>query len=57
MSTLHTVQAVVVYAKILHWTVHQYIDTVFSHIVSSETNLFECGNPKVTVHKAKGHST
>ena len=31
--------------------------TVFPQIVSAETILFEFGNPKVTVHKAKGHST
>ena len=31
--------------------------TVFPHIVSEETILFEFGNPKVTVHKAKSHST
>ena len=29
-----------------------YTNTVFPHIVS-----FEFGNPKVKVHKAKGHST
>ena len=31
--------------------------TVFPHIVSAETFFFEFGNPKVTVHKVKCHST
>ena len=38
--------------------------TIFPHIVSAETisfrgnySFFEFGNPKVKVHKAKGHST
>ena len=31
--------------------------TVFPHIVSAETIIFEFGNPKVRVHKAKGQST
>ena len=35
----------------------KFADTVFPHIASAETILFWFGNPKVTVHKAKGHST
>ena len=38
-------------------TFDHIIYTVFPHIVSAETILFELGNSKVTVHKAKGHST
>ena len=33
------------------------LDTVFPHIVSAETTFFAFGNPEVTVHKPKGHST
>ena len=36
---------------------NQKLVTVFPHIVSAELFFFELGNPKVTVHKAKGHST
>ena len=33
-------------------------NTVIPHTVSAETILFfKLGNPKVTVHKTKGHST
>ena len=30
--------------------------TVFPHIVSAEIIFFEFGNPKVTEHKARGHT-
>ena len=40
------------------WIGSKIWDTVFPHIVSAENSSFlNLENPKVTVHKAKGHST
>ena len=34
-----------------------FIGEVSNYRISSFSFLFESGNPKVTIHKAKGHST
>ena len=33
------------------WVVSKNLDTIFPHIVSTETTFFAFGNPEVTVHK------
>ena len=45
------------YIPLKNYVLSNQTQLLFPHIVSVEIILFSFGNPKTTVHKAKGHST